>query len=508
MFGLFTAAALASAVSAGNCTALAGFALENAHIASAEFVPEGVFRASAAGAARSSGQTIPAHCRVKLVFTPTAESEINAELWLPATYWNGRFLAVGNGGWAGSIQGYGDMQMALRRGYATAGTDTGHTAADGPNGMFALGKPEKLIDFAYRAIHELAEKSKVVIAQAYGEPAQYSYFKGCSTGGRQGLMAAQRYPEDFDGIIAGAPANQHIRMHVAQSYLHIFNNRNPEYANSYQYTADLINRSVLRQCDVLKEGFINEPRQCDFDFKTITCSKEAGDSSFSESCLWEHQSIETQDYYGEGLRTSNGELVYPGQVLGSPIPRLPFDFKAPDAFLWDTIRILGFQDPDYQWRSFQLDRDLPLIMERVGFVEAVDPDLRAFQGNGGKLLMYHGWMDPGISPNSTIQYYESVVQEMGEDLGEELEDSMRLFMVPGMGHCSGGPGPYEFELLTVMERWRESGKTPQEIPARNPESELSRPLCAWPETAVYDGRGDTKDARNWDCEEYGGEVGI
>jgi len=497
MLTLFTAAALASAVSASNCAALTGFSLDNARITSAEFVAEGALQTATARSAgpNTDSQAIPAHCRVKMLLTPSADSAINAELWLPASAWNGRFLAVGNGGWGGSIQGYGDMQMALRRGYATAGSDTGHTAADGPNGMFALGHPEKLIDFAYRAIHEMAEKSKAVIAQAYGEPAEYSYFKGCSTGGRQGVMSAQRYPEDFDGIIAGALANQHIRMHVAESYRHIFNNRNPEYANSYQYTADLINRAVLRQCDVLKEGFLNEPRQCDFDFRTIECARDAGDSSFSESCLWQHQAIQTAEYYGEGLRTSDGRLVFPGQVLGSPIPRLPFDFQPPNAFVWDTVRILGFQDPDYSWRNFELDRDLPLIEERVGFVDATDPDLRAFSANGGKLLMYHGWMDSSITPNTSIQYYESVIQEMGED----QDDWMKLYMVPGMGHCSGGPGPYEFELLTTMERWRERDRAPGDIPARNPESGLSRPLCAWPETAVYDGRGDINSASNWDC---------
>ncbi len=487
MLSIFTAAALASAVSAANCTALTGHALENARITSAELVQK--------GASDGDEAPVPAHCRVKMVLTPSSDSNINVELWLPAEKWNGKFLAVGNGGWAGAIQAYDDMREALRRGYATAGTDTGHSAADGPNGMFALGHPEKLVDFAYRAIHEMTVQSKAVIEQAYGAAAEYSYFKSCSTGGRQGLMSAQRYPEDFDGIIAGAPANRHIDMHVAQSYLHLFNNRHPEYANSYQYTADLINRSVLQACDVLKDGFLNEPRQCAFNFHDIECNKQAGDSAFSESCLWEHQTLETIDYYGEGLKTSDGKVVFPGQAYGSPIPRLPFDFQPPEAFLWDTVRILGFQDPNYSWRNFDLDRDLPLIRERVGFVDATDPDLRDYQERGGKLLMYHGWMDTGISPWNSIQYYESVIQEMGPD----QDDWMKLYMVPGMGHCSGGPGPYEFELLTVMERWRERGREPQEIQARNPESGLTRPLCPYPQSAVYDGRGDTKRARNFDC---------
>ena len=224
MLTIFAAAALASAVSAANCAALGDHTLDDARITSAEFVPEGPFVAPAgAGQNANDDQApIPAHCRVRMVLTPTPQSNINVELWLPAEDWNGRFLAVGNGGWAGSIQGYGDMRMALRRGYATAGTDTGHSAADGPNGMFALNNDEKLVDFAYRAIHEMTVKSKEVITQAYGAEAEYAYFKGCSTGGRQGLMSAQRYPDDFDGIIAGAPANRHIDMHVAQSYQHIF----------------------------------------------------------------------------------------------------------------------------------------------------------------------------------------------------------------------------------------------------------------------------------------------
>ena len=497
MLAMFTAAALASAISADSCVTLAGFALENAQITSTELVPEGAFLApeSAGQNANNDREPVPAHCRVTMLLTPSAESGIQVELWLPAVDWNGRFLAVGNGGWGGAIQGYNDMRAALRRGYATAASDTGHNAADGPNGMFALGNREKLIDFAYRAIHEMAEKSKAVIAQAYGEPAEYAYFKGCSTGGRQGVMAAQRYPEDFDGIIAGALANQHIRMHVAGAYRHIFNNRHPEYAMPWQYTPNVINNAVMAKCDTLGEGFLNEPRHCSFDFKLLQCDRSAGASAFSESCLTEQQVLQAEEYYG-GLRTSDGERVFPGQVLGNDIPRIPFDFRAPNAFVFDTIRILGFQNPDYSWRDFELDRDLPVIEERVGFVDATDPDLRAFEAQGGKLLLYAGWNDTAITPNTTIYYYESVVEEMDEEQNEWL----RLFMVPGMGHCSGGPGPYEFDLLTTMERWREREQTPEEIPARNPESGLTRPLCAWPQTAAYDGRGNIQRARNWDCE--------
>ena len=496
MITMFAAAALASAVSSANCTALANVALENGRVASAELIPPGILQVPAVnGGPRVDSQPMPAYCRVRMVLTPSSDSSINVELWLPEKGWNGRFLAVGNGGWGGSIQGYGDMQQALRRGYATAGTDTGHSAADGPNGMFALGHPEKVVDFAYRAIHEMTEKSKAVIQQAYGEAAEYSYFKGCSTGGRQGVMAAQRYPEDFDGIIAGALANQHVHMHIADSYRTIFNNRNPEYAIQWQYNADVINDAIMKQCDVLHEGFLNDPRQCQMNFKPLTCNRQNGDTSYSENCLVPQQVITAEDYYVNGTRTKDGKLVFPPQVLGNNIPRLPFNFLAPDAFVFDTIRILGFENSAYNWRNFNLDRDVPIIDQKAGFIDATNPDLRAFEAHGGKLLMYHGWNDTTITPNSTIYYYESVVQEMGDS----AKDMTRLFMVPGMGHCEGGDGPYQFELLTTMERWREKGKAPKEIPARNPESGLTRPLCAYPETAAYDGSGDLSKARNWDC---------
>ncbi len=177
-------------------------------------------------------QPIPQHCRVTLVLKPTPDSNINVELWLPTENWNGKFLAVGNGGWAGSIQGYGDMQEALRRGYATAATDTGHSAADGPAGMFALGHPEKIVDFAYRALHDMTVKSKRLIDVFYAEPLDYSYYKGCSTGGRQGVMAAQRYPGDYDGIIAGALANRHVHMHTAGAYRSMQLARHPDEAIS------------------------------------------------------------------------------------------------------------------------------------------------------------------------------------------------------------------------------------------------------------------------------------
>jgi feruloyl esterase len=422
---------------------------------------------------------------VKLVLTPTADSHINSELWLPTDNWNGKLLVVGNGGFAGSIQGYGDMQIALRLGYATAATDTGHSAADGPNGMFALGHPEKIVDFAYRAVHETTVQSKQLIKTFYDRPAQYSYFKGCSTGGRQAVMAAERYPEDYDGIIAGALANRHIQMHTAGSARRIDLARHPDRAIP-EATAKMVNAAVMNKCDVLKEGFLNNPRQCSFDFSSLLCK-----GADADNCLTKPQLDAVETYYG-GLKNSKGELIFSGQALGNPLPALQ---STTDFTVSDTVRIWGFQNASYDWRTFDLDRDMPMINSKVGFVDAVDPDLRAFKARGGKLLLYAGWGDTTITPENTVLYYENLLGEMGRDQG----DFARLFMVPGMGHCRGGAGPFAFDTIGTLERWREQGTAPAQIMGRNPQSGLARPLCPYPQSAEYKGTGDLKDAANWAC---------
>lgn len=409
---------------------------------------------------------------------------------MPVENWNGKLLATGNGGWAGAIQGYGDMQVALRRGYATVATDTGHSNADGPMGQFALGHPEKIVDFAYRAIHDMTVQSKRVIAAFYDQPLLYSYFKGCSTGGRQAVMAAQRYPGDFDGIIGGALANRHIHMHTVDVATRTRLSRNPEEAIS-EAKAKMVNQAVVDKCDTLKEGFLNNPRQCTFDFSTLLCKGEDNDS-----CLTKAQLRTVEEFYG-GLKNSKGELIFSGQALSNPLPAQPSSNEAPSAFTLDTVRILGFQDADWDWRTFDLDKDMPRIDAATGFVDAVDPDLRGFKGHGGKLLLYHGWNDFGITPENTIYYYENVLEEMGD----EQDDWMRLFMVPGMGHCSGGDGPYSFDTIEVLEKWREEDIAPDQIMGSNPQSGLTRPLCPYPQYAEYDGSGNLKDASNWKCRE-------
>ena len=477
------------------CAELKNIELERATITSAVDVAAGLFKpagaAAAAEPAQRSGpppQPIPQHCRLTLVLKPTSDSNINVELWLPTENWNGKFLAVGNGGWAGSIQGYPDMQEALRRGYATAASDTGHSAADGEGGMFALGHPEKIIDFAYRALHDMTVKSKRLIDVFYAEPLDYSYYKGCSTGGRMGVMAAQRFPGDYDGIIAGALANRHIHMHTAGSYRSIELARRPEGAIS-EAKAKLVNDAVMKQCDTLGEGFLNNPRQCSFDFDTLACpAGQAGDS-----CLTPGE-LKTVHTFYEGLRTSDGELVFSGQAMGNPLPALASRSEGPGSGLTDSIRILGFQNANYDWRQFDLDRDLPRIDAAAGFVDAVDPDLRAFEAHGGKLLLYAGWRDTGITPENTVLYYESLIDKMGAN----QSDWVRLFMAPGMGHCGGGPGVNTFDSIAALETWVEKGVAPATMTGAGANG-LTRPLCPYPQYAEYKGSGDLKDGSNWAC---------
>src|SRR5688572_17383744 len=269
--GVLGSLLLAPDVVAATCESLRSVSIPNVTITTAELVKP---PAPAAGRGGGGAQPpLPEHCRIVMVLKPSSDSNINSELWLP-TAWNGKFMATGNGGFGGSIQGLNEMRNVIRLGYATAGNDTGHSAADGPNGMFALGHPEKIVDFAYRAMHEMTVTSKKLINDFYGRPQQFAYYKGCSTGGRQGVMSAQRYPEDFDGIIAGALANRHIQMHTAGSARSIHLARHPE-QEIPAAKAQMVTQAVLNACDTLKEGFLNNPRACTFDVKTLACAPSA-----------------------------------------------------------------------------------------------------------------------------------------------------------------------------------------------------------------------------------------
>jgi feruloyl esterase len=482
-----------------NCDAIKSMSTAQTTVISAEVVPAGVFtppapppaRAgvappAAAGGAPVAREPIPQHCRVKLTLKPTSDSSIYSEIWMPTDNWNGKLLVVGNGGFAGSIQGYGDMQVALRLGYATAATDTGHNVNDGPNGMFALGHPEKIVDFAYRALHDTTVEAKRLIKTMYSRNVQTSYYKGCSTGGRMGIMAATRFPDDYDGIIAGALANRHIHMHTAGFARQVLLARNPDMAIP-QEKAKLVSDAVMAKCDTLHEGFLNNPKQCSFDFSTLACK-----GAETNQCLTPAQLKAVDVFYG-GIMNSTGEVIFAGQTLGNPLTPMRSN---QDINVTDTVRIWAFQDANYDWHSFDLDRDMPIIDQKIGFVDATDPDLKKFKAHGGKLLLYAGWADTGITPINTVEYYEHLVKTMG---ASNTKDFAKLFMVPGMGHCRGGDGPDSFNTIATMEQWREKGQTPMTMAAKNEKSGLTRPLCAYPQYAKYSGAGDLKDGANWSC---------
>ncbi len=474
---------LMTAITATPCEKLKDLKFADAVITGSELLPEGPppekdFPGSPAPA------DIPAHCRVSLDLTPSSDSLIKMEVWLPAKDWNGKFMGVGNGFFAGSIQGkMFDMPEALRRGYATAGTDTGHQEQGGD---WAIGHPEKMIDFAYRSTHEMTVKSKEIIRAFYGSDAEYAYFKGCSTGGRQALMEAQRYPDDYDGIIAGCSANRHIHMWAAGVAQTVDLYKYPEKRLSKE-KAGLVNQMVMDSCDLLKEGFLTNPHLCRPEFSRLLCPEGSNDNT----CLTGPQ-LKTVDTFYNGLRNSKGELIFSGQAPGNPISSSEGDIQGPGP-VFDIVRI-SFNDPDLDWRNFDLDRDMLLIDKAVGYVDAVDTDLSKFKARGSKLLLYHGWSDTGITPKNTIWYYESIINKMGTNQG----DWLRLFMVPGMGHCGGGPGVNTFDSIGALENWVEKGVAPDRLIGYGAEG-LSRPLCPYPKYPEYKGAGDLKKAENWNC---------
>ncbi len=445
----------------------------------------------------AAGQTAT-HCRVSVTLRPSTDSEIKSEVWLPpSAVWNGKFLMEGGGGFVGSVNALG-MAKAVREGYASASTDTGHSEG---GGRFALGHPEKITDFAHRAVHVTAVKAKAVIAAYYGRGPRLSYWEGCSTGGRQGLMAAQRYPEDFDGIIAGAPANNQIFLCAWRLRLLMTALRSPEHALPPE-KLKLLNDAVLDRCDArdsVKDRLLEDPRDCDFDPAVLRCKGPA-----AAGCLTAPQLETVQAAYTD-IRRATGELLYPRLPFGGELGwRVPDGATEPGGMDIDMFRYLANQDANWDWRNFDLEKDIDRALGHGREIHAVDPDLTKFKARGGKLLLYHGWSDGGsggaISAFNTISYYESVIKRMGGTPG----DWVRLFLVPGMAHCGGGTGPNQFHALAALERWREQGEAPRSMTAARVGErgvvEMRRPLCPYPERAVYRGSGSLYDAGNFRCE--------
>lgn len=488
----------ASASSSANaaqasCESLAQLKVDHGEITAAQAVPAGPLTVQGFMGVRKVD--LPAFCSVKLTLRPTSDSDIKVEVWLPASGWNGRMEAAGNGGLAGSIVEEA-MVGALWAGYATAGTDTGHTCSP-VAGAWALGHPEKVADFGYRAVHRMTVEAKALIAAYYGSPAKYAYWNGCSEGGGQALSEAQRFPDDYDGILAGAPANYFDHLQMGGNWISQAIHDDPATMIA-PAKLPAITAAVLAECDALdgvKDGVLEDPRQCHFDPEKLLCKGEE-----NNSCLTAPQIAGLKKVYDGAKNPRTGAQVFPGLmrggeagwglwVAGTLVPPT----NAQHLIMVNGLSNLVFDGPKWDWKTFDFDKDVAFADKKVGgVIDHINPDLSAFKKHGGKLLQYHGWNDPAISPLNSIDYFTSVQKKMGD-----TADFYRLFMIPGMEHCMGGPGASDFDHMQVIVKWVEEGVAPERIVAKR--GERTHPLCAYPQVAKYTGSGSTDDAANYIC---------
>ena len=429
----------------------------------------------------TEARAVADYCKVAATLRPSSDSDIKIEVWMPVSNWNGKYQAVGNGGWSGAIATRA-LAEAVRRGYAASSTDTGH---QGGSASFALGHPEKLIDYAYRSEHEMTVKSKAIIEAFYGKAPSHSYWNGCSAGGKQAMKEAQRYPDDFDGIIAGSPgldwvARATLSMWVAQAV-----KDEASYIPSAKYPA--IHRAALEACDAadgLKDGVIEDPTRCDFDPRTIECK-----GADAPTCLTAPQVEAARKIYA-----GPGKGVAPGLARGSELGWQTFAGAWPFGIGSDYFKYVVFQNPDWDFRTLNFATDIERARKLdTDRINAVDPDLSAFRKHGGKLIQYHGWSDPQIPPQSSVDYYRSVLKTMGAS----VPDFYRLFMVPGMAHCGGGDGVNKFDMVATLEQWVEQQKAPAQIIAAG--TGRTRPLCPYPQVSRYKGTGNPDEAGSFAC---------
>jgi feruloyl esterase len=480
-----------SPLRAGTCDGLTSLTIPNTAVSSATAVAAGPFSAGGRGGA---SRNFPAFCRVMAVARPVAGSEIHLEVWLPAAgAWNGKLLGTGNGGYSGAL-GYADMESALRKGYAAAGSDTGH---EGGDLKFALGHPEKIDDWGWRAVHTMTETAKLIVRSYYGRLAVQSYFMGCSTGGQQALSEAQRFPSDYDGIVAGAAGNNRVRLNMGFLW---------SWLALYKDSADslpigklrLIQQAAITACDALdgvKDGLIDDPRACRFDPGSLLCE---GDDN--ESCLTPRQVAAVRMIYDGARNPRTGERIFSGWARGSEAGWPGYFVGQPEPARLDFWRYWVFDDPIWDPRTFDFDRDVAFADAKMATVTANDPDLTAFQKRNGKLIMYNGTADPVVPPEDGIRYYESVQQFIGG--WEQTNGFLRLFLVPGMGHCGGGPGPNTFDALGALDRWVSEGAAPDRIIATHSDRgavDRTRPLCPYPQMARWNGSGRLSEAASYTC---------
>ena len=499
---------------ASACASLAQQQLPNTTITAAQAVTTGSFTPPGSTNAIAN---LPPFCRVAGVIAPTSESQILFEVWLPIDNWNGKFAGVGNGGWAGTIS-FGPLAEQLRRGYATASTNTGHEAAGGANmARFAFEKPEQLIDFAYRSHHETSVVAKALTEAFYSKPPERSYFIGCSSGGYEGLMEAQRFPADYDGIVAGMPANNWTRLMAGDfdATLAVLQGRR-EQPSGVRRSACCI-AAALAACDRkdgVVDGVLEDPRQCAFDPAALSC--KAGQAA--DTCLTPAQVEAARRVYGGLKDPQTGAQLYPGLAPGSePFwpnrdPANPFPIPIAH-YKW-----LVFADPTWDWKSFDFSDPAGLsgAPEGRGEVRADSQRDRsqprripAARRQAAAVPRLERSAHHAAQQHQLLRERPVVLRRGGRDRAGTLQDVQgfyRLFMAPGMAHCGGGPGPNTFDMQAALEQWVERGVAPDQILATrsvNGVVDRLRPLCAYPKIAAYKGTGDTNDAANFECRDPG-----
>lgn len=510
VFGAVALAACMTAFASGSeragsersCTALKNASFKDTSIESAGEIhpdpawnfPPSLFDALAPIHPTASLNVTKPFCRV----VGTIEKEIRFEVWLPDN-WNGRYTQVGNGGLMGAIN-YPTMGGALAKGDATASTDLGHeskTAFDDADWM--VGHKQRIIDFGYRAHHLLSDIARQIVDAYYGRRPRYAYFVGCSSGGSQALTEVQKYPEDFNGIVAGAPAQNFVRLSLRSTIVAQMTLEHPE-GNLTPAQTKLVADAALKQCDAedgVADGLMSDPLHCDFDLKKLQCKADEA----SESCLTPAQVERVKALYG-AMKSKGGLDLYPGPTIAAALPpSAPVKGDAPalSPSLRNVLMEFGYTKAP-TLASFDADRDIPSVGALLNPVMGgMDPDISTFKARGGKILAWQGWADPAISPYNTLDYYDQVKRKVGGN----MDDFYRIFFVPGMGHCgAGATGPDKFDSLGALESWVETGAAPNRIEATQYKAGRevrTRPLCRYPEVATYKGSGSVDDARSFAC---------
>jgi hypothetical protein len=497
---------VASPAAAKDCGEMAGLSLDKGKVTSATLVEPGAFQPPAGfgpppGVANSSYKNLPAFCRLQVTLTPTSDSDIKVEVWLPAQAWNGKLVGIGNGVWAGSIS-YSEMAPTLAQGYAVVATDTGHKGT-GLTAEWAVGHPEKLVDFGYRAIHLMTVTAKAAISGYYGSGPKLSLWNSCSTGGRQGLMLAARFPDDYDAISSKAPANPMTDLMTQSMWMATAANM----AGGTRLTPALLgvaHKAAVAKCDALdglKDGLIGNPQACTFKPASLIC--KAGQS---DGCLNADQAKALQAFY-DGVTDKGGKKILPGWPVGSEMQLATLIMgRDPFPVANDYFRLLVHgNDKGWDWKVMDYGKETQIARTYGAEILNVSAaQLQAFFKRGGKLMLSHGWTDGLIPANNTVKLYGELQKVTPRTA---LAKQLRLFMVPGMDHCGGGEGASNYDTLGTIDSWATNGTAPETIlatrggaggPPGAPQlPPISRPLCPFPKIATYDGKGDQADAKSF-----------